>query len=127
MASYVAVKVYGPGHVVAYNYVATFPRRHRHRDLRQPRRLGGGRTARSTRPRSTGTSGRSSIDFYNNYMTNFHDNPFETDGGMHNVRVMRNMMINSRVARVLQPAGDRRTGLLDREHRLPPAGRIERG
>ena len=36
-----------------------------------------------------------SIDFYNNYMTNFHDNPFETDGGMHNVRVMRNMMINS--------------------------------
>ena len=35
------------------------------------------------------------IDFYNNYMTNFHDNPFETDGGMHNVRVLRNMMINS--------------------------------
>ena len=28
-------------------------------------------------------------------MTNFHDNPFETDGSMHNVRVMRNMMINS--------------------------------
>jgi hypothetical protein len=28
-------------------------------------------------------------------MTNFHDNPFETDGGMHNVRVMRNLMINS--------------------------------
>jgi hypothetical protein len=28
-------------------------------------------------------------------MTNFHDNPFETDGGMHNVRVLRNMMINS--------------------------------
>ena len=28
-------------------------------------------------------------------MTNFHDNPFEVDGSMHNVRVMRNMMINS--------------------------------
>ena len=28
-------------------------------------------------------------------MTNFHDNPFETDGGMHNIRVLRNMMINS--------------------------------
>ena len=28
-------------------------------------------------------------------MTNFHDNPFETDGSMHNIRVMRNMMINS--------------------------------
>ena len=28
-------------------------------------------------------------------MTNFHDNPFETDGGMHNLRVLRNFMINS--------------------------------
>src|SRR5258706_3901144 len=28
-------------------------------------------------------------------MTNFHDNAFEIDGSMHNVRVMRNMMINS--------------------------------
>ena len=28
-------------------------------------------------------------------MTNFHDNSFEIDGSMHNVRVMRNMMINS--------------------------------
>jgi hypothetical protein len=36
-----------------------------------------------------------SIDFYNNYMTNFHDNAFEIDGSMHNVRVMRNMMVNS--------------------------------
>jgi hypothetical protein len=35
------------------------------------------------------------IDFYNNYMTNFHDNAFEIDGGLHNVRVMRNLMINS--------------------------------
>ena len=35
------------------------------------------------------------IDFYNNLMTNFHDNPFEIDGSMHNVRVMRNLMINS--------------------------------
>ena len=35
------------------------------------------------------------IDYYNNYMTNFHDNAFEIDGSMHNVRVMRNMMVNS--------------------------------
>ena len=28
-------------------------------------------------------------------MTNFHDNPIETDGGMHNIRVMRNLMLNS--------------------------------
>jgi hypothetical protein len=35
------------------------------------------------------------IDFYNNYMTNFHDNAFEIDGSLHNVRVMRNLMLNS--------------------------------
>jgi hypothetical protein len=34
------------------------------------------------------------IDFYNNYITNSHDNPIETDGSMHNIRVMRNMLIN---------------------------------
>ena len=52
-------------------------------------------TGRTIRRGSIGIGGRSSIDFYNNYMTNFHDNAFEIDGSMHNVRVMRNMMINS--------------------------------
>ncbi len=28
-------------------------------------------------------------------MTSFHDNAFEIDGSMHNIRVMRNMLINS--------------------------------
>ena len=50
---------------------------------------------RTIRRESTGTAGPVSIDFYNNYMTNFHDNAFEIDGSMHNVRVMRNMMVNS--------------------------------
>ena len=63
------------------------------------------------------------IDFYNNYMTNFHDNPFETDGGMHNVRILRNLMINSAShAFCNQPT--RRADLLDQEHRLSSAGRI---
>jgi hypothetical protein len=35
------------------------------------------------------------IDFYNNYITNSHDNPIEADGSMHNIRVMRNMLISS--------------------------------
>ena len=34
------------------------------------------------------------IDFYNNYITNSHDNPIEADGSMHNIRVLRNMFIN---------------------------------
>lgn len=94
MASYVAVKVYGPGHVVAYNYVAHFhdgidietygnpDGSQAQGDVKYP-----GKAFRDRRPVS--------IDFYNNYMTNFHDNPFEADGGMHNIRIMRNMMINS--------------------------------
>ncbi|MFN7983974.1 MAG: hypothetical protein U0Q11_19170 [Vicinamibacterales bacterium] len=94
MASYVAVKVYGPGHVVAYNYVANFhdgidietygnpDGSEAQGDVKYP-----GKAFRDRRPVS--------IDFYNNYMTNFHDNPFEADGGMHNIRIMRNMMINS--------------------------------
>jgi len=94
MASYVAVKVYGPGHVIAYNYVANF---HDGIDIEtygnpDGSAVEGGplyppKEFRHLRPVS--------IDFYNNVMTNFHDNPFETDGGMHNVRVMRNLMINS--------------------------------
>ena len=34
------------------------------------------------------------IDFYNNDITSSHDNPIEADGGMHNIRVLRNMFIN---------------------------------
>lgn len=94
MASYVAVKVYGPGHVVAYNYVANF---HDGIDIETYGNPDGseaqgevkypGKAYRDRRPVS--------IDFYNNLMTNFHDNPFEADGGMHNIRIMRNLMLNS--------------------------------
>ena len=94
MASYVAVKVYGPGHVIAYNYVAHF---HDGIDIETYGNPDGseaqgavkypGKSYRDRRPVS--------IDFYNNLMTNFHDNPFEADGGMHNIRIMRNLMLNS--------------------------------
>ena len=65
------------------------------------------------------------IDFYNNYMTNFHDNPFETDGGMHNIRVMRNMMINSASHAFCNQPAVGGPGVLDQERRLSPARRIE--
>src|SRR6476619_6847455 len=94
MASYVAVKVYGPGHVIAYNYVANF---HDGIDIETYGNPDGSAATEGPKypPRSYWDKRPVAIDFYNNYMTNFHDNPFETDGGMHNVRVMRNMMINS--------------------------------
>jgi hypothetical protein len=94
MASYVAVKVYGPGHVVAYNYVANF---HDGIDIETYGNPDGSAAEGGPAypPKEYWPLRPVSIDFYNNVMTNFHDNPFETDGGLHNVRVMRNVMINS--------------------------------
>lgn len=94
MASYVAVKVYGPGHVVAYNYVADW---HDGIDIETYGNPDGSSAADGPKyPTREHFDARPvAIDFYNNYLTNFHDNPFETDGGMHNIRVLRNMMINS--------------------------------
>ena len=94
MPSYIAVKVYGPGHVVAYNYVANF---HDGIDIETYGNPDGSSAADGPKypPKQYWDRRPVAIDFYNNYMTNFHDNPFETDGGMHNIRVMRNMMVNS--------------------------------
>jgi hypothetical protein len=94
MASYVAVKVYGPGHVIAYNYVANF---HDGIDIETYGNPDGSAAEGGPPypPKPYWDRRPVAIDFYNNYMTNFHDNPFEADGGMHNVRIMRNMMINS--------------------------------
>jgi hypothetical protein len=94
MASYVAVKVYGPGHVVAYNYVANF---HDGIDVETYGNPDGSAALGGPKYPTREYFDRRpvSIDFYNNYMTNFHDNPFETDGSMHNIRVMRNMIVNS--------------------------------
>jgi hypothetical protein len=94
MASYVAVKVYGPGHVIAFNYVANF---HDGIDIETYGNPDGSAAEGGPAypPRDAWHLRPVAIDFYNNLMTNFHDNPFETDGGMHNVRVMRNLMLNS--------------------------------
>ncbi len=94
MASYVAVKVYGPGHVIAYNYVANF---HDGIDIETYGNPDGSSAEGGPfyPPEEYWDRRPVSIDFYNNLMVNFHDNPFEADGGMHNVRILRNLMLNS--------------------------------
>jgi hypothetical protein len=94
MRSYVAIKVYGPGHVIAHNQIAHFHDGVNVETYGNPdgsAAVGGPHypppAFRDRRPVA--------IDFYNNLMSNFHDNPFETDGSMHNIRVMRNLMLNS--------------------------------
>jgi hypothetical protein len=94
LASYTAVRLYGPGHVVAYNYVANF---HDGIDIETYGNPDGSHAIDGPHypPREYYERRPVAIDYYNNYMTNFHDNAFEIDGSMHNVRVMRNMMVNS--------------------------------
>jgi len=97
MASYVAVKIYGPGHVVAYNYIADFHDGINVETYGNPDGTvasGSGVYGPKYPPREYWDRRPVAIDFYNNYITNSHDNPIEIDGSMHNVRVMRNMLIN---------------------------------
>ena len=86
LASYTAVRLYGPGHVVAYNYVADF---HDGIDIETYGNPDGSHAIDGPQypPRKYWDRRPVAIDFYNNYMTNFHDNAFEIDGSMHNVRV----------------------------------------
>jgi hypothetical protein len=98
MASYVAVKLYGPGHVVAYNYIADFHDGINIETYGNPDgsyASGPGIVEGPKYPTREYWDRRPvAIDFYNNYITNSHDNPIEADGSMHNVRIMRNMLIN---------------------------------
>src|SRR4030095_6728933 len=100
--SYIAVKVYGPGHVMAYNEVQHF------HDGIDVETYGNPDGSFATDPNLPDTTDGPkypppeywalrpvAIDIYNNYMNNFHDNPFEADGRLHNLRFMRNLMLNS--------------------------------
>jgi hypothetical protein len=98
MASYVAVKLYGPGHVVAYNYIADF---HDGINVETYGNPDGSYASGEGivdgpkyPPREYWDRRPVAIDFYNNYITNSHDNPIEADGSLHNIRIMRNMLIN---------------------------------
>ncbi len=85
-----AIKVYGQGHVVAYNYVANW---HDGIDV----------ATYGIPDVAPGPDGMNdvpdrvplAIDFYNNDIFNMGDNCFETDGGARNIRVFRNRCFNS--------------------------------
>ena len=125
MASYIAVKVYGPGHVVAYNYVANF---HDGIDIEtygNPDGSARRSTARTIR-RSEYLGPAAGRD---RLLQQLHDQLSRQP-----VRDRRQHAQRARdaehddqlgVARVLQPAGDRRADLLDPQHRLSPARRID--
>jgi hypothetical protein len=84
MKSYYAVSIYGGGHVIAYNRVRNFHDGLDHATYGMPDDWPN--TPRDRMPVS--------IDIYGNDVSNVHDNCFETDGGMHNVRLFRNLCFN---------------------------------
>ncbi len=81
LTSYYAVKVYGPGHVIARNAIAYF-----HDAI--------GISTYGTPPEDPHQRA-SSIDIYNNDMHMLNDDFVETDGAVHNVRVMNNRGVNA--------------------------------
>jgi hypothetical protein len=82
--SELAVKVYGSGHTIAYNYVANFHDGIDHATYGEPD--GNPDPIRERMPVS--------IDIYNNDITNVDDNCIEADGAMHNIRILRNRCFN---------------------------------
>jgi hypothetical protein len=81
VTSYYAIKVYGPGHVIAHNAVAYF-------------HDGIGISTYGT-PEKDPERQPSSIDIYNNEIHLMGDDFIETDGGVHNIRVYNNRGVNA--------------------------------
>jgi hypothetical protein len=90
-----AVKVYGSGHVVAYNSVFGF---HDGIDVATYGNPDGS-------PKPIRERMPVSIDFYGNDISNVDDNCLEADGGAHNIRIFRNRCFNmAHRALSVQPA-----------------------
>ena len=84
LVSEYAVKVYGAGHVVAYNAIANF---HDGVDVATYGNPDGS-------PHPIPDRLPVSIDFYGNDIFNMEDNCIEADGGAHNIRIFRNRCFN---------------------------------
>lgn len=81
LKSYYAIKVYGPGHVIAHNAVAFF------HDGIAISTYGTPETDLDRQP--------AAIDIYNNDLHMFNDDFIEADGGVRNIRVYRNRGVNA--------------------------------
>ncbi|MGH9674454.1 MAG: hypothetical protein ACRD44_14840, partial [Bryobacteraceae bacterium] len=81
LRSYFAVKVYGSGHVVAHNAIAYFH--------------DGISVSTYGTPEPEDDRKAVAIDIYNNDIHMCGDDFIETDGGVHNIRVMRNRGVNA--------------------------------
>lgn len=81
LRSFFAIKVYGPGHIIAHNAIAYF-----HDGICV--------TTYGT-PEDDAERRASSIDIYNNDIHLSNDDFIESDGGTHNIRVFQNRGVNT--------------------------------
>jgi hypothetical protein len=81
LRSYYAVKVYGSGHVICHNSIAYFH--------------DGVCVSTYGRPEADEEQRAVSIDIYNNDIHLMTDDFIEADGGVHNIRVLRNRGVNA--------------------------------
>ena len=81
MYSYIGIKVYGSGHVICHNAIAFF---HDAIDI-----------STYGTPENEQALKAVSIDIYNNDIHLMSDDFIEADGGVHNIRVMRNRCVNA--------------------------------
>ena len=127
MASYVAVKLYGPGHVVAYNYIANFHDGINVETYGNPDGSAAGPESRRPEVSAAGVLGPPAggdrlLQQLHHQLSRQPDR-----GRRQHAQHPRHAEHDDqlRVARLLQPADARRAGLLDPQHRLQPAGRID--
>jgi hypothetical protein len=85
MKSFYAVSIYGQGHIMAYNRVRGFHDGLDHVTYGMP----------DDYPNTPPDRLPVAIDIYNNDVSVVHDNCFETDGSVRNVRVLRNRCFNA--------------------------------
>jgi hypothetical protein len=85
LKSFYAVSIYGQGHIVAFNKVRGFHDGIDHATYGMPEDY----------PHTPHDRLPVAIDIYNNDVSVVHDNCFEADGTVRNVRVMRNRCFNS--------------------------------
>ncbi|OGT78182.1 MAG: hypothetical protein A3I78_10625 [Gammaproteobacteria bacterium RIFCSPLOWO2_02_FULL_56_15] len=85
LKSFYAISIYGQGHVIAYNRVRGFHDGIDHATYGMP----------DNYPDTPQERLPVAIDIYNNDVSVVHDNCFEADGSVRNVRVMRNRCFNA--------------------------------
>ncbi len=85
MKSFYAVSIYGQGHVMAYNRVRGFHDGIDHATYGMP----------DNSPNTPRDRLPVAIDIYNNDVSVVHDNCFESDGAVRNIRLLRNRCFNA--------------------------------